>query len=191
MKPMNTLKLLSIATFASTSMFFTSCGEKKDAETEANNEAQKAEASTAAQQAENTLDSLFDELIVQFNEAHEAVRSATDKASAEESAKQILIIADEIESIAARLDKLETSSEEEVARCYTKMSSYHHARAAHYEKMAVLQPIINSQEVEPIMGRAMAYLERRTDKLTPFFEHLEKKFQAPDAPYLIPLPAAE
>ena len=67
------------------------------------------------------MDSLTDELIVQLNHFGEAIVSAKDKASAEEAVKKLNVIGDEIAAIAARLDKLETPSDEEKERIEEKM----------------------------------------------------------------------
>ena len=96
--------------------------EEKDAGAEANGQA-KTEAAEAKVAKQDTVDSLTDELIVQLNHFGEAIVSAKDKASAEEAVKKLNGIGDEIAAIAARLDKLETPSEEEKERIDEKMLS--------------------------------------------------------------------
>jgi len=152
MKPMNTLKLLSIATFASTSIFFTSCGEKKDAETEANTEAQEAEASTAAQQAEDTLDSLTDELVVQLNGYADIVLAVKDAPTAEEAVGKLSQVGDAIGAIAARLDKIETPDEATNIAVDEKMKN---ASNAIKQKMQAAGQIMSNQEVAGILIPAL------------------------------------
>jgi ribosomal 50S subunit-associated protein YjgA (DUF615 family) len=152
MKPMNTLKLLSIATFASTSMFFTSCGEKKDAETEANNEAQEAEASTAAQQAEDTLGSLTDELIIQLNQYADTVLSVKDTATANDAIGNLDKIGDAIGAIAARLNKIDMPDEATNIAVDEKMKS---ASNAIKQKMQAAGQIMSNQEVAGILIPAL------------------------------------
>jgi len=179
---MNTLKLFSIATLASTSIFFASCGEKKGAEAETGTE---APASEAAKQ--DTTDSLTDELIVQFNTLGEAMLSAKDKASADEAAKTLTTIGDEIEAIAARLDKLETPSDEERARLEEKMEA---ASKAMSDKMGnSMQAIMGNQEVAQILGPAFMELGGRMNELNPIFERFGKKKRAAK-PAPAPAPAA-
>ena len=60
MKPVTNLRLLSVITLASSSLFFSAC-EKKAADSTEGAQAEQAE------QAVDTLDSLTDELIVQLN----------------------------------------------------------------------------------------------------------------------------
>ena len=96
--------------------------QEKDAGAEANGQA-KTEAAEAKVAKQDTVDSLTDELIVQLNHFGEAIVSAKDKASAEEAVKKLNGIGDEIAAIAARLDKLETPSEEEKERIDEKMLS--------------------------------------------------------------------
>ena len=58
-------------------------------------------------------ETLTDEFVVQMDLSLDAMLSAKDKATADEASKKIFSIGDNIAAIAARLDKLETSSDEE------------------------------------------------------------------------------
>ena len=112
---MTTLRLFSITAIASASCFFASCGEKKGGET-------APEAPEAAAEKQDTPDSLTDELLDQLNVYADTLLAIKDKAGAEEAAKQLTIIGDDIEAIALRLDKLDTPSEEEQKRLNEKMN---------------------------------------------------------------------
>ena len=194
MKPMTTLRLFSIATMASTTIFLASCGEKKEGEAETNTEAPEAGAEVAQK---DIPDSLTDELIVQFNDLGEAMMSAKDKASAEEAVRKLNDIINEIEAIAARLEKLETPSDEERVRIEEKMDAAGNAMS---EKMGdSMQTIMSNQEVASILGPAFMDLGARMNALNPVFERFGKPKEAtepeaatpatPDGP-AAPAPAA-
>jgi len=118
MPAMNNLRLFAIALIASTSCFFSSCGEKETPETETTTEAANAVAADASVTEKETVqqdspETLTDEFVVQMDLSLDAMLSAKDKATADEASKKIFSIGDNIAAIAARLDKLETSSDEE------------------------------------------------------------------------------
>lgn len=118
MPAVTNLRLFAIALIASASCFFSSCGEKETPETETATEAANALASDAAVTEKETVqqdspESLTDEFVVQMDLSLDAMLSAKDKATADEASKKIFSIGDSIAAIAARLDKLETSSDEE------------------------------------------------------------------------------
>lgn len=145
---MNTLKLFSIATFASTSIFFTSCGEKKDAEAGAGTEAP----STEVQKSQDTLDSLTDELIVQLNQYAETVLSVKDTTTANAAIANLDVIGDAIGAIAARLDKIETPDEAANIAVDEKMKN---ASNAIKQKMQAAGQIMSNQEVAGILIPAL------------------------------------
>ena len=112
------LRLFAIALIATASCFFASCGEKETPETESATQAANGIAADAAVTKKETVqqdspESLTDEFVVQMDLSLDAMLSAKDKATADEASKKIFSIGDSIAAIAARLDKLETSSDEE------------------------------------------------------------------------------
>lgn len=112
------LRLFAIALIASASCFFSSCGEKETPETETATQAANGVAADTAVTEKETVqqdspESLTDEFVVQMDLSLDAMLSAKDKATADEASKKIFSIGDSIAAIAARLDKLETSSDEE------------------------------------------------------------------------------
>ena len=112
------LRLFAIALIATASCFFSSCGEKETPETESATKAANAVAADTAVTEKETVqqdspESLTDEFVVQMDLSLDAMLSAKDKATADEASKKIFSIGDSIAAIAARLDKLETSSDEE------------------------------------------------------------------------------
>ena len=118
MPAVNNLRLFAIALIASASCFFSSCGEKETPETETTTEAANAVAADASVTEKETVqqdspETLTDEFVVQMDLSLDAMLSAKDKATADEASKKIFSIGDNIAAIAARLDKLETSSDEE------------------------------------------------------------------------------
>lgn len=176
---MNTLKLFSIATFASTSIFFTSCGEKKDAEAGASTEAQETEASTAPQLAEDTLDSLTDELIVQLKEYADAVLSVTDKASAEAAVAKLTTIGDEIEAIASRLEKIEVPDEATNIAVDEKMTN---AGNEIKNKMQAAGQIMSDNEIASIMIPALQKFGMRMAEQEKIFMRFGKQESEEPAP---------
>lgn len=178
MKPMNTLKLFSIATFTSVCIFFTSCGEKKDAETGASTEAQEAEAGTATQQAKDNLDSLTDELIVQLNEYAGAVLSVSDKATAEAAVAKLTTIGDEIEAIAARLEKIELPDEATNIAMDEKMTK---AGKEIQQKMQAASQIMSDNEIASIMIPALQKFGMRMAEQEKTFRRFGKQGSADSA----------
>ena len=118
MPAVTNLRLFAIALIATASCFFSSCGEKETPETKTTTEAANAVAADAAVTEKETVqqdspESLTDEFVMQMDLSLDAMLSAKDKATADEASKKIFSIGDDIAAIAARLDKLETSSDEE------------------------------------------------------------------------------
>jgi len=142
-------------------------GEKKDVGAEVNGQA-KTEAAEAEVAKQDTVDSLTDELIVQLNHSGEAIVSAKDKASAEEAVKKLNGIGDEIASIAARLDKLETPSEEEKERIDEKMLS---ADKAMEKKMGdAMQAAMFDEKVSSIIAPAVKEFAARMEQHNAIFD---------------------
>jgi len=166
---------------ASTSIFFASCGEKKGAEAETGTE---APASEAAKQ--DNFDSLTDELIVQLNTLGDAFDSAQDKASGEAFVKKLAVIGDEIEAISARMAKLETPSDEEMARIQEKMEKSSEKFSEQFGNFFVR--FMQNDELGENVGSAMTEFQARMDKLPDFFSNRDKQ---KDAPVPTPLPAEE
>lgn len=118
MPPVTNPRLFAIVLIASAACFFSSCGEKETPETETATEAANAVAADASVTEKETVqqdspESLTDEFVLQMDLSLDAMLSAKDKVTADEASKKIFSIGDNIVAIAARLDKLETSSEEE------------------------------------------------------------------------------
>ena len=114
------------------------------------------------------MDSLTDELIVQLNHFGEAIVSAKDKASAEEAVKKLNGIGDEIAAIAARLDKLETPSEEEKERIDEKMLS---ADKAMEKKMGdAMQAAMFDEKVSGIIAPAVKEFGARMEQHNAIFD---------------------
>jgi len=182
---MNTLKLVSIATFASTSIFFTSCGEKKDAESGASAEAQEAEAPE-----QDHFDSLTDELILQINNLGDAFDSARDKASGEAFVKKLALIGDEIEAISARMEKLETPSDEDIARIQEKMQNS--TKKFNDQFGSFFVRFMQNDELGENVGSAMTEFQKRMDKLPEFLGPGNNNNDTPAAEAPAPAePAAE
>ena len=181
MKPMNKLRLFSIASFASISVFLASCGEKKDEEaqstTEANTEAPEAETEVPKQ---DTYDSLIDETIVQLIKLGDAFESAKDKASGEEFVKKLSTIADGMESISARMDKLETPGDEELARLGEKIKNS--TKNTDDQFRSFFERFLTNDELGENVGSAMTEFQARMDKLPQIFRRGDKKKGAPAPP---------
>ena len=126
-------------------------------------------AGDAVKQAkQDTVDSLTDELIVQRKHFCEAIASAKDKASAQEAVQKLSRTADEIAAIAARLDKLETPTEEEKERIEEKMLS---ADKAMEEKMGdAIQAAMFNEEVSGIIGPAVQEFIARMEEHIAIFD---------------------
>ena len=128
----------------------------------------KTEAAEAEVAKQDTVDSLTDELIVQLNHFGEAIASAKDKASAEEAVKELSRTADEIAAIAARLDKLETPSEEEKERIDEKMLS---ADKAMEKKMGdAMQAAMFDEKVSSIIAPAVKEFGARMEQHNAIFD---------------------
>jgi len=168
MKPMNILHLITIAIFVSSSVFYASAGEKKD-----------------------TYDSLTGELIVQMKNLGNAFDSAQDKASGEAFVKKLAVIGDEIEAISARMGKLETPSDEDIARIQEKMQNS--TKQFKDQFGSFLVRFMQSDELGENVGSAMTEFQKRMDKLPDFLGPGKKKANtpAPPAPVPTPLPAEE
>jgi hypothetical protein len=167
MKRITALRLFSIATAASASLFFTSCGEKKDGDGGADGDG------NTQTEKKDTPDILTDEMITQMNAFADAMLSIKDKASAEEAIKKIDSIGDEIETLAGRFDKLETPSEAEKERLEEKMNN---AEDALEKKMESSMPaIMSNPEVAGVLMPAMMKFGERMKKHDPVFERFGKK----------------
>lgn len=141
--------------------------EEKDAGAEAKTKA-KTEAAEAEVAKQDTVESLTDELIVQRKHFGEAIVSAKDKASAQEAVKELSRAADEIAAIAARLDKLETPSEEEKERIDEKMLS---ADKAMEKKMGdAMQAAMFDEKVSSIIAPAVKEFGARMEELNAIFD---------------------
>lgn len=130
---------------------------------------QKRDAGAGAEVAkQDTVDSLTDELIVQRKHFCEAIASAKDKASAQEAVKKLSRTADEIAAIAARMDKLETPSEEEKERIDEKMLSAGKAMEEEFEE--AMQDAIFNEEVSGIIGPAVKKYYARMQEHNAIFD---------------------
>ena len=199
MKKKSLLSLFSISTIATGAILFASCGEKNSAETEAktaaqapseapeadaNNEVAEAGAGTGVPEAEvkkDTFGSLSDELLVQVINMVETMMSAKDKASAEEAVKKLENIFIEMESVKARMVKLDPPSQEDMKRLDEKLN-----QAINEETCNSLLENMNNQEIANILGPAMWKFEARMKGLGSLTEHAEGGKKAP-----APAPEAE
>ena len=163
MKRTTALRLFSIATAVTAPLLFTSCGEKKDGGGDDNAQTENTD----------TPDSLTDELIVQMNALADALATAKDKASAEEAVKKIDGIGDAVDSIATRLDKLETPSEEGKKALNQKTDK---AQEAMEKKMGgLIGAMMSNEEIGTVLGPAMEKFGERMEKHNPIFERFGKK----------------
>ena len=167
---MNKLRLFSIATIASASCFLASCGEKKDAEAEASTETPVAEVEAEKQ---DTYDSLTDELIVAINNIGDAFDSAKDKASGEAFVKTMDTIGDELESISARMAKLEDPSDAEASRIQEKVEKSTQKFSDQFKSFFVR--FMQNDELGENVGSAMTEFQARMDKLPEFLSPDDKK----------------
>lgn len=125
-------------------------------------------AGDAVKQAkQDTVDSLTDELIVQRKHFCEAIASAKDKASAQEAVQKLSRTADEIAAIAARLDKLETPTEEEKERIEEKMLSADKAMEEKFEE-AMQDAIFNEKVSGIIAPAAQEFIARMEEHIAIF-----------------------
>ena len=172
MKIVSKTRLFSIVTLAATSLFFTSCGEKKDTE---------AEASTETQKSQDTLGGLTDELIVQLNQYADIVLAVKDTATAQEAVGNLDKVGDAIGAIAARLDKIEMPDEATNLAVDEKMKN---ASNAIKQKMQSAGAIMSNQEVAGILIPALQNFGMRMaehEKVFMRFGRQENK-SAPEQP---------
>ena len=186
MKPVTNLRLLSVITLASSSLFFSAC-EKKAAESTEGAQAEQAE---QAEQAVDTLDSLTDELIVQLNQYADIVLTVKDTATAEEAVTNLNTVADAITAIAARLDKIELPNEAANIAVDEKMKT---ASMAIKQKMQTVGEIMSNQEVAAILIPALQnFGKRMAEQEKVFMRFGSQKNKAPQQqPAPTETPAAE
>ncbi len=153
MKPKTHLLLLSIGAIATTSIFFASCGEKRDPEAGAGTNAPEVETYEVDAENQAMAESLTDELITQLNEFANAMLSATDKATAEASAEKLGIVADAISDIASRMNNLKTPDEATRTRLHKKMVKAN--QAIEQKLSANMQNIMNDEELSNIIAPAL------------------------------------
>jgi ribosomal 50S subunit-associated protein YjgA (DUF615 family) len=182
MKPVTNLRLLSVITLASSSLFFSACEKKAAESTEG----------AQAEQAVDTLDSLTDELIVQLNQYADIVLTVKDTATAEEAVTNLNTVADAITAIAARLDKIEMPDEAANIAVDEKMKT---ASMAIKQKMQTVGEIMSNQEVAAILIPALQnFGKRMAEQEKVFMRFGSQKNKAPQqqpAPTETPAPAAE
>ena len=182
MKPVTNLRLLSVITLASSSLFFSAC-EKKAAESTEGVE---------VEQAVDTLDSLTDELVVQLNQYADIILAVKDTATAQEAVTNLNTVADAIAAIAARLDKIEIPDEAANIAVDEKMKT---ASMAIKQKMQAAGEIMSNEEVAGILIPALQNFGKRMAKQEKVFMRFgSQKNKAPQqqpAPAAAPAPAAE
>jgi len=159
-----TPSLLLGAALLSTSLLI-SCGEKKE---EASGDSNAENVAVT-----DTPDSLGDEMIVQMNALADALMSATDKASAEAAVMKIDGVGDEIGKIAARMDKLETPSDEVKLALDAKMDKGKEAMDA--KMKGAMGTIMQNEEVAGILGPAMEKFGKGMKEHDKVFERFGKK----------------
>tara|TARA_B110000285_G_scaffold151220_1_gene168785 strand:- start:1694 stop:2347 length:654 start_codon:yes stop_codon:yes gene_type:complete len=182
MKPVTNLRLLSVITLASSSLFFSAC-EKKAAESTEGVE---------VEQAVDTLDSLTDELVVQLNQYADIVLAVKNTATAQEAVTNLNTVADAIAAIAARLDKIEIPDEAANIAVDEKMKT---ASMAIKQKMQAAGEIMSNEEVAGILIPALQnFGKRMAEQEKVFMRFGSQKNKAPQqqpAPAAAPAPAAE
>ena len=182
MKPVTNLRLLSVITLASSSLFFSACEKKAAESTEA----------VEVEQAVDTLDSLTDELVVQLNQYADIVLTVKDTATAEEAVTNLNTVADAITAIAARLDKIEIPDEAANIAVDEKMKT---ASMAIKQKMQTVGEIMSNQEVAAILIPALQnFGKRMAEQEKVFMRFGSQKNKAPQqqpAPTETPAPATE
>lgn len=156
---------LSLA-FASATLFV-SCGEKKE---EAGSPSD-GEDVAMADAAVDTPDTLTDELIVQMNRLGDTLLTVKDKASAEVAVKEVTAVGNDIISIAERMDKLETPSEEAQAALEAKMKK---TEVAMTEKMRGLGEVMQQPGVAEVLMPAMMEFSKRIQEADKTFERFGK-----------------
>ena len=175
MKPVTNLRLLSVITLASSSLFFSAC-EKKAAESTEGVE---------VEQAVDTLDSLTDELVVQLNQYADIVLAVKDTATAQEAVTNLNTVADAIAAIAARLDKIEIPDEAANIAVDEKMKT---ASMAIKQKMQAAGEIMSNEEVAGILIPALQNFGKRMAEQEKVFMRFGS--QKNKAPQQQPAPAA-
>ena len=178
MKPVTNLRLLSVITLASSSLFFSAC-EKKAADSTEGAQAEQAE------QAVDTLDSLTDELVVQLNQYADIVLAVKDAATAQEAVTNLNAVADAIAAIAARLDKIEMPDEAANIAVDEKMKT---ASMAIKQKMQAAGEIMSNEEVAGILIPALQNFGKRMAEQEKVFMRFGS--QKNKAPQQQPAPAA-
>lgn len=178
------LAILAIQTHAADLETLASGSEEKAVEAETGAE---TPAAGVVAKKQDTVYSLTDELIVQLNNLGDSFESAKDKASGEGFVKKIAIIGDEIESIAARMAKLDTPGDEERAHLEEKMKNS--TKGFRKKFGTFFMTFVQNDELGNNVGSAMTEFQARMDKLPPFFDRGgQKKEDTAQAP---PAPAAE
>ena len=175
MKPVTNLRLLSVITLASSSLFFSAC-EKKAAESTEGVE---------VEQAVDTLDSLTDELVVQLNQYADIVLAVKDTATAQKAVTNLNTVADAIAAIAARLDKIEMPDEAANIAVDEKMKT---ASMAIKQKMQAAGEIMSNEEVAGILIPALQNFGKRMAEQEKVFMRFGS--QKNKAPHQQPAPAA-
>ncbi len=135
----------------------------------------KPSATPAADQ--DTYDSLTDELIVAINNIGDAFDSAKDKASGEAFVKTMDTIGDELESISARMAKLEDPSDAEAARIQEKVEKSTQKFSDQFKSFFVR--FMQNDELGENVGTAMTEFQARMDKLPDFLSPDGKQKEVP------------
>ena len=165
-----TPSLLLGAALLSTSLFI-SCGEKKDSAS-GDSDPDSAE-STEKVETKDTPNTLADEMIVEMGALADALISAKDKASAEAAVSKIDGVGNNIDAIAARMDKLETPSEEDKLSLDAKMDKAMEAMDA--KMQGAMKALMENAEVAQILGPAMEKFGKRMQENDKVFERFGKK----------------
>ncbi|MFK7910877.1 MAG: hypothetical protein AB8F34_09755 [Akkermansiaceae bacterium] len=142
------LSKFTTAASVALSIFLVSCGDKKESKVD-------------------TVDSLADEVIEQINRVPDAMATIKDKGSAENAAKVVGEVGDELVSIAERMEKLDVPSEEEQKRIDNKIEE---GIKGGDEKMSNLDPTVMADpEIQKIVGDAMkGFMEKMKKAETTF-----------------------
>ncbi len=162
-----TPSLLLGAALLSTSLFI-SCGEKKDSASDDSDSA-----NTENVETKDTPETLGDEMIVEMGALADALISAKDKASAETAVTKIDGIGDNVDAIAARMDKLETPSDEAKLALDAKMDKAMEAMDA--KMQGAMKALMQNPEVSQILGPAMEKFGKRMQENDKVFERFGKK----------------
>lgn len=182
MKPMTTLRLFSAGAIATTSIFFASCGEKKESEA-------PAELAEALAEPQDTAESLTDELIVQLNRFADTMISAKDVAAAQAAVIELGKVADDIASIANRMSELETPGEDVRTRIDQKMNEA--GQAVGQKLMANMQGIMSTEELVNIIGPALMEFQAKMEAHGKEFQRFGLAKEAPEEAPAEDAPAEE